>query len=224
MRLSSSRRKEFKRALIDEERNKTKRLDELAASLRLPVYDVRRFSMPMQIKQYLHRCDEILGDGWTVAIRFSRFHDTLPFFRYLGADRAVAVKAAKRFSNLSPHVAVVTPYKIPEWSGTFTISKGRLHLELVSGPHNWITKAAPTDVQLFWCSTNDCGSLQHSEVEVSCRQLLSRTMLDMTRLLFGCGPRALVHTDAIAYAEFHWHSGIGYRFIDCSFSRAWTDG
>jgi hypothetical protein len=210
--------------ILAEELSKSKRLNALAEQIGLPIYDVREYKLPQEIEPYRIRCADITRDGtWRIAIRFARPPLYDAFVRVLGADLAEALQAAEAHKTASAFIAQVTPYRTPDQSGTLLVRRGEARLELVFGPHSWISKAPPTQDAIIICNYELPDlSIQYSVDKTDVRQLMYRHLVEVVRMVLGYGISGLRESGLSVYTEFHWHKHIGYRFLECSFSPVWT--
>ena len=210
--------------IIEEEKSKVDRLRQLSISIGLPIYRSRIFSLPSDCDDYVQACYEITNSGeWNIALRFMVAPDYRSVFRQLGADLESALAAMDKFKNTEGCIVRVSPYRIPEKCGTLWIQRGRVTLEVAAGPHTWISRTPPEHGILQSCSfTFPFISLKHSTTDSSKRLKIYRMLREVIGIVCGCKLSMLPDIQVSVYAEFHWHQSVGYCFIECSFSEAWT--
>ena len=211
----------FFEALQKEEGGKSARLAALARDIALPTYPTAAFSLPSELAAFGAHCREIAADGvWSVALKIVD-ETGRAIFRRLGLGAEAAVSAADSAKGL----ALVTPYRDPELSGTLWLRDGGLVVEISRGPHFWLTKWAPAEdcVLRGRASALDPRLKFDGDLSETDREQVSRIVSSAGRALFGCSVTGMLTLDTRVYAEFHWFRAFGIRFIECSFSRAWTD-
>ena len=210
----------FARDLLVEEVSKTNRLSEMSSGFGLPIYETYNFILPNEVESCRALCNDRKKNGWKLSLRFSDLQGQL-IFRHLDMDLDDVMAAIENLEHLDRFEIRVDPYKIPTISGTIWVRHGDVHLELVCGPHKWLTKAAPQANSVFSCSYNYL-SVKYSTDDLNTRRILFRCLKDVVRITLGLNIRQLPEIQQSVYAEFHWHKSLGYRFLECSFSSVWT--
>lgn len=204
--------------LLDEESSKTNRLSNLG----LPIYDVYDFILPDEIESCLAICNEAIKNEWKISLRFSNLCEQL-IFRQLDIDADSIKLAIENVRHLDKFMARVSPYKIPAISGTLWVCQGDVYIELVFGPHKWLTKPPPRREVIFSCSYKfPFISVKYTTNNPKIRNTLFRCLREVVWIVLGLNIRQLSAIQKSVYAEFHWHESLDYRFLECSFSPAWT--
>jgi hypothetical protein len=117
----------------------------------------------------------------------------------------------------------LTPNKRPEVSGTLLARDGDALMEMVYGPHHWLTKAPPSCVELQRCwFMFPHISVKYSTSETAHRKVLFEHLKTMIRITLGIGLGEFRERFDSVYAEFQWDSKSGYRFFEISYSWVWT--
>ncbi|MGY3347200.1 hypothetical protein ACVI1I_006211 [Bradyrhizobium sp. USDA 4459] len=206
-----------------EENEKAVRLSHMSEAVGLPIYPTATFRLPDELPAFVEACRETtLFHGWQLAIRFAHVSGRV-VYRRLGITADDALEAARAYNGSGPIIARVAPYREPERSGTLWVQGGEVLLELVLGPHYWISKWGPTTDPVLRCRFSPyCIHGQYSTCDLGSRELLYRSASAALRSIFGCNLRQVTRCGYSVYAEFHWHRNVGYRYIDCSFSTRWT--
>jgi hypothetical protein len=207
-------------ALRREEEDKYGRLARLGGH-GLPVYPARDFDLPRQLAEFDAYVGELTADGiFTLAVRLSDARTGHLLLRRLGITAAEASEGAALTLG-RPIRAHVASYMSPTRSGTLWIRRGDIHLEAVDGPHYWITKAS--EHELDWCRlSHQQTSIEYSAGDPKRRAMLYRMLRDVLWLVLGSGISVARGALVSLYTEFHWHPGVGYLFIECSFADPWT--
>jgi len=222
--LEHSGHQAFASKIMQEEHAKLARLDRLSSTIGLPVYQTRRFLLPLQTKAYEAYCKTLTAtNAWNLALRFSDPASPTAIHRLLGATCFEAIAAGKDLARSSPCYASVTPYREPDQSGTFIARPGLAYLEYVRGPHFWITKPGQARGPLLSCELRfPQVSVVYSTTDPSDRALLFRSFQYCVQRLVGCSISELHCHGQFVYAEFHWHQDRGPIFIECSFAESWV--
>lgn len=213
----------FLTGILEEERAKALRLQRLSERIGLPIYETQEFILPADEKSYVAACDEITASGfWELALRFSTLGKTDVLFRGLGANKTAAIAAAKS-QRCKSFIAAVTPYREPERSGTLWMKDGSAVLEVVFGPHFWLTQSRPDHVELLRCEfVFPHKSVRYSMADTQHRRLLYGIFRDVIHIVLDTTLREASVFPRSVYCEFHWHAVLGYRFIECSGASVWT--
>lgn len=220
----SPRLQRFSQAIRLEEAGKEHRLRRLAQHIGLPVYEVRSFRFPDDAGALETCCREMCAEfGWRLAVRVVENGQLL--LRELDITPERTIKECNRLYGNQSLVVTVTPYRVPELSGTFWVRDGQVLLEVAMGPHFWLSKWAPPEEEVLRCWVSPTAtSVAYSTVDLERRRLLFHTATAVSRHTLGCSLRLAATMALAVYAEFHWHATLGYRFIECSFSPTWTAG
>lgn len=225
LRKATNRHQAFVCELLAEEARKSRRLKTLAMSIGLPIYESAEFRLPAQLAELTKQSDLIVcRSQWSLALRVADASSGRIEYRNLGLTFDECIRIARQMSH-KPCLAVVTPYRVPERSGTFYAHGGHVTMELAFGPHTWLSKPAPSGALVARCSLDPyLGTMRYSVTDSDLRLTLFNSFQTVAAFLYSAGAPRLRDFIADAYAEFHWHKQFGYRFIECSFSRAWTGG
>ncbi len=209
--------------LLAEEAGRPVRLRNLKEEIGLPVYDILVCDLPRQMDSFQRVCRKITrGEKWDLAVRVADRASGSVVIRHLGLKFGEAMKIAREL-GCGRYVATVLPYRTPARSGTLWVNHGAIWLDFIFGPHYALTQALSGPPEVLSCrfAFPQC-SVIYSTNNPSIRRVLFETLHDTTQLVFGCRVKEVVEMELSVYAEFHWHVGLGYRFIECSFSKAWT--
>ncbi|WP_271591281.1 hypothetical protein [Bradyrhizobium sp. CCBAU 65884] len=214
---------EFFADIQREESEKAARLARLSTEIGLPIYPTKTFRLPEEFVSFSDAARKITSSGdWQLAVRLADPRGRI-VYRRLGVAVDAAIRAANNYSFDKPLVAVVTPYRESERSGTLWAKEGEVLLELVLGPHYWISKWAPPTQEVLRCRFSPFWiSGQYSTANIRHRKLLHDSAASAVRLIFGYSLGQVMTLGLSVYAEFHCHRTIGYRFIECSVSKGWT--
>lgn len=214
----------FARTLMEEEGRKLARLTALSATIGLPLHNNYLFKLPREIRQMIRQCRALKRLGWKLSFRLTGKDGRL-LFRDVDADVDEVTDFAENLPRTRQSAARLSPYKEPTVSGTLLAASGSAWLEIVYGPHYWLTKSAPPDVQILSCSYRFPQlSVQYSTEDENLRAFLFKQLRDILRITLGVRVRMLAELNPSVYAEYHWHSDFGYRFLECSYARVWTCG
>lgn len=207
--------------LQKEEEEKASRLAGLARTIGLPIYPHELVPAGDAVRLRT-LAQELMGSGaWNLAIKITDPSGEA-IYRRLGIGPDEAATAA---SMCPPHSLVsLMPYRDPDISGIIWKRPEQLLVEMVEGPHFWITKWAPPGVTVLLGRASPISPFLEFSPEPSDaqREDFARVTSTALRHLFGRGLQAVLALDSKAYAEFHWFRRTGMRFIDCSFSDAWV--
>lgn len=131
----------------------------------------------------------------------------------------MAARASSPGSTIS-----LTPYREPDVSGTLWKRDDQLIVELVAGPHFWISKRTLQGVPVVIARASPVSPflLLDPAGPAADELRLRRIALQAIRHVFGRGLAAVLDFESKAYAEFHWFKAGGMRFIECSFAQGWT--
>jgi len=211
----------YANALLNEEYKKKERLLKLAKEVYLPIYEVRTFTVPDESDIIMDYCRAKIKDGWKLSVRIMDQDEKDLLFRSL--DETDINLAINKVSGHKAYKATVSPYKNPTISGTITMRSNETLLEMVYGPHYWLTKYAPDENDIIRCSYGFPHlSLKYSTNNPNLRSITYRVFKDMIHILCAMEIHQLSERELSVYAEFVWHESIGYKFFECSYSRIWT--
>lgn len=214
----------FSCALMEQERQKQDRLATLSASIGLPLYETHTYQLPDERGRMVRLCGELEKAGWKLSVRLLDARDGHLLLRDVdvGAKALAATVRAPRFQRCT---ARVSPYKEPTTSGTVLVDSGDALLEMVNGPHYWLTKLPPKGVSIVRCWYRfPSPSVQYSTADPAERLVLLQSLRDVVRMALGVTLRQLSEIQTSLYAEYHWRSDLGYKFLECSYSWVWTAG
>jgi hypothetical protein len=215
----------FVRAVMAEDERKLARLETLSRSIGLPLYETHSFELPEGIPRVIGLCSTLVKAGWKLSFRLMDTNDRRLLFRDVDADVRTVVAAIGSQPRGQQCIARVSPYKEPTISGTVLVASGDALLEMVYGPHYWLTKVPPEGVAILSCWYRFPHlSVQHSTDDLQERVVLYRSLRNVVRIALGVSLRQLPEVRSSLYAEYHWRRDLGYRFLECSYSSAWTGG
>lgn len=213
----------FARTIMSEDERKRARLITLSSSIGLPVYEVQLFEIPRETQKLIKVCGQLERAGWKMSFRLTDPTDGRLVFRHLNVSSRLVAVTVGRLGLADRCSASVSVYKDPTISGTVLIDSGDVWLELVYGPHYWLTKTPPPGITVLRCWYRFPHlSVEYSTTEPEQREVLLDNLNDIVRMSLGMGLRQLPETGRSLYAEYHWREDLGYRFLDCSCSWAWT--
>jgi hypothetical protein len=214
----------FADALLREEDKKVRRLYELADETGLPIYKSLRFKLHSELVAFRKACLKITKNSkWQLAIRINRVDTGKVLFRGLGISAPEALAAVKKLPKGDVCIATVTPYRTPARSGTLLVEKGRVTMEFAFGPHTILSKGSGDAENLLHCSYGPFSeSIKYSTADEKIRAILFEMLKKSVQMVLGFNYKEVPKWKGAAYAEFHWHEDIGFRFIECSFSPVWS--
>jgi len=213
----------FARSLLKEEEGKLARLTSLSATIGLPVYETFEFLLPTQAEKLLRLVSHLTRDQWKLSCRMMNVVDGRLVFRHLDIDVNIATAAIAEIPQDQRCTASISPYKEPTISGTALVSRGNANLEMVYGPHFWLTKAAPEGIDVLRCWYSfPSVSIRYSTPDPAERLTLFVHLKRVLDITLGLSIKHVRDAESALYAEYHWRADLGYRFLDCSYSRVWT--
>lgn len=211
------------KALLEEDSGKKGRIANILSTAGIPSIKDVVFIVPQEKDKLMKLSRQMEKAGWKLTFRIITPNDRSVVFRALDKDAQAISDAITRLDLSRQWVVSVSPNKDPLFSGTALVSEGDAYMEMVYGPHNWLTKVAPEGVTIFSCwYCLPHVSVRYSTIEQERRLALYRCLNDVTRITLGMSLRQISETKKSLYAEFQWHKDLGYRFFDCSSSWAWT--
>src|SRR5208282_3170183 len=167
-------------------------------------------------------CRDLEGAGWKLSFRLTG-EDGRLLFRDVDADTPTIAAIMAHLPRPHRSTARVSPYKEPTISGSVLVTSESARLELLYGPHYWLTKGAPSGTRILSCwYRSPYLSVQYSTEDAKQRAILFRHFTDVLRMALGINIRTLAEISPSLYAEYHWRNDVGYRFLECSYSWAWT--
>jgi hypothetical protein len=215
--------KSFGLAVLDEDEEKLGRVRSLAATIGLPILDTLVFRLPSDANHLFHAISKQLEGGWNVSFRVMNEDSGALVFRDLDVDVKAVKSELSKLPSGHKFRASISPYKPASISGTLLVRPDDLVLEIVYGPHFWLTKSLPDGVQMFRCCyTAPDVSVRYSTGDAKHRAILHRHLEDITRLALGLNIRHAREAGRPVYAEYIWREDFGYRFLDCSYASVWT--
>ena len=221
---AGERGRRFACALMEEEERKQARLENLSNSVGLPLHKTYLFDLPKDRQRLTRLCHDLEGAGWKLSFRLTG-EDGRLLFRDVDADTRTIAAIMAHLPRPHHSTARVSPYKEPTISGTVLVTSGSACLELVYGPHYWLTKGAPSGMRILSCSYRFPHlSVQYSTQDPKQRAVLFGQLKEVLHIALGLGIRTLAELNPSLYAEYHWRRDLGYRFLECSYSWVWTGG
>jgi hypothetical protein len=219
---TGARARRFAFALMEEEKRKLVRLATLSNSIGLPLHKTYSFDLPRDKRRIIGLCSSLEKMGCKLSFRLTG-EDGRLLFRDVDAHMPIIAAIIAHLPHPHRSTAHVSPYKEPTISGNVLVASGNAWLELVYGPHYWLTKGAPSGVGVLRC----CYRFPHLSVQYSTQDRQQRAILlgqlkDVLRMALGVSIRMLPEVSPSLYAEYHWRRDLGYRFLECSYSAAWT--
>ncbi|MDA8162243.1 MAG: hypothetical protein M0022_04960 [Desulfobacteraceae bacterium] len=213
----------FAKALLKEDAGKKARLASTLAASGVTLNKEFVFIVPQEKDKLVKISHQMERAGWKLTFRIINPNDRRLVFRALDKDAQAISDAIARLDLSRQWIVSVSPNKDPLFSGTVLMSEGDVYMEMVYGPHNWLTKVSPEGVTIFSCwYCLPHVSVQYSTTDQERRLTLYRCLNDVARIMLGMSLRQISETKKSLYAEFQWHKDLGYRFFDCSFSWAWS--
>jgi hypothetical protein len=173
-------------AVLDEDEEKLGRVRSLAATIGLPILDTLVFRLPSDANHLFHAISKQLEGGWNVSFRVMNEDSGALVFRDLDVDVKAVKSELSKLPSGHKFRASISPYKPASISGTLLVRPDDLVLEIVYGPHFWLTKSLPDGVQMFRCCyTAPDVSVRYSTGDAKHRAILHRHLEDITRLALG---------------------------------------
>ncbi len=210
-------------ATLKEEVEKPGRLARVLASAGLVPQKQYSFSLPHDFGTLIRKCEELEAAGWRLTIRVVGGQSGRVVYRALDGDTR-SIEEGLRSLPRQEMAATLTPNKVPALSGTVLIRSGDVVMEVVDGPHHWLTKAPPTGSRIDRCwFAFPHVSTQYSMEDRDRRAVLYQHLRTIIEICLGCDLRGCAAEQRSLYAEFQWHPQLGYRFFEVSFSWVWTD-
>jgi len=183
------------------------------------------FTLPREAEGCIAVCRDLEATGWVLTVRIVDVNDGSLVFRTVDSDAGPIATAVARLPLNHLYTATITPNKNATISGTILVRKGDACMEMIYGPHHWLTKSAPEGVTVLrcWYCFPHC-SVRYSTDQLDYRLALFQNLRDVVRIALGMSLRQLSHTRSALYVEYQWNQELGYKFFDCSYSEVWTGG
>lgn len=214
----------YANALLEEEFSKKARLKDLSNTLGLPIYDTFHFILPNENNIFIDLCNKKIKNGWKLSLRLMDLKEEQLLFRNLDINIKEVLSLIERLNKIETIKASIRPYKTPSVSGTLLINQSDVLLEIIFGPHDWLTKSPPMGVTIFRCWYQfPHMSVNYSTNNPQLRLTMYRLLKDVVIIVFNLEIHQLSEIEKSVYAEFIWHESLGYKFYECSFSNVWTD-
>jgi hypothetical protein len=213
--------------LTNQESKKWARLRHAAVTLSLPIYEQQTFRLPFETNRLICACRRSSAEGLEISLRLETEASRELIYRDVRLDISTLPSILLKHTQNGIFVATISPYIEPAISGTLLVQQSHAYLELVKGPHYWLTKAIPhrNCADLLHCRyTPPLLSVKYSTKDPLARACLYRHFSRTVRLTLGFSLRDLRVEEMSVYAEFHWTKRMGYRFLEWSQSSAWTVG
>jgi hypothetical protein len=207
----------FAHEILKEDKDKPARLASLSASIGLPLYETHSFEHPRDADRVTSLCRRLATAGWKINFRMLDSSEGHLLFRHVDVNVKMVATMLARLRQQQCTV-IVSPYKAPTISGTVLVDSGNTWLEMVYGPHYWLSKISPTGVDVLRCWYHFPHlSVQYSTDDQKQRDVLFHNLSEVVHITLGITLRQLSETQRSLYAEYHWRNDIGYRFLDCSY-------
>lgn len=206
-----------------EEAEKSARIEEVLRSAGLKPHPQYTFSLPAETARLIETCKRIEMEGWLLTVRVVNVKTGNLLYRVLDSDSRTVEAGLVRLGKNKALLVTVTPNRPPTVSGTLCASNGDAFMEMVYGPHHWLTKAAPDGVELQRCwFAFPHLSVSYGTLQTDHREMLYRHLTTVLRIGLGMSLGEFAETRSSLYAEFQWDSRSGYKFFDISYASVWT--
>jgi hypothetical protein len=210
-------------SMAREEGDKRERLEGILEAAGVAPHAEYTFALPAQLGEFIDMCRQLEVDGWLLTVRVVAAGSRRVVYRILDADTSAITAGLRTLAEGDGLLATVTPNRIPTVSGTMVARDGNAVMELVAGPHHWLTKAAPVGNTAETCwFTFPHVSVRYSTADPRRREILYQHLTSVTRIGLNLSLRQLAEARSSIYAEFQWDRVSGYRFFDISYSWVWT--
>lgn len=213
----------YVRSVSAEETTKPARIAAVLAAAGIAAHPQFSFMLPNEKVALVAKCQELESDGWLLTIRVADTATGMVVYRVLDSDVRSIESGLRHLKGRRELLATVTPNTMPTVSGTVLARRGDITLEMVYGPHHWVTKAPPTGIELKWCSFSFPHlSVVYSTDDPADRGRLYRHLRAVIRIGLGMNLVDCARSGSSLYAEFQWDGRSGYKFFDISFDQVWT--
>jgi hypothetical protein len=214
----------YVRSVSEEEATKPARIAAALAAAGIAAHPQFSFTLPDEKIALIAKCHHLETDGWLLTVRVADAGTGMVVYRVLDSDARSIERGLLRHLKAGRELrATVTPNRMPTVSGTVLARDGDVTLEMVYGPHHWVTKAPPTGTELKWCSFSFPHlSVVHSTGDPADREMLYRHLRTVIRIALGMNLVECAKGGTSLYAEFQWDARSGYKFFDISFDQVWT--
>jgi hypothetical protein len=206
-----------------EEAEKSARMARVLAAAGLTPHPQYTFSLPTEGARLIKTCQGIEAEGWLLTVRVVGVKTGAVLYRVLDSDTRTVEAGLCRLGQNESMLATVTPNRHPTVSGTLLARDGDAFMEMVYGPHHWLTKTPPNGIELERCTfVFPHLTVKYSTGDLAHREMLYRHLRTVIRIGLGMRLGEFADTRSSIYAEFQWDSQSGYKFFDLSCSWVWT--
>jgi len=213
----------YAQCMLKEEAAKSARIRKVLAAAGMEPHPQYTFSLPTEWDKCLETCQRIESAGWLLTVRVTDSTTGTLVYRVLDSDMRTVEAGLGQLRQKKAIVATVTPNRNPTVSGTLVARDGDAVVEMVYGPHHWLTKIPPAGVELQRCwFTFPHISVKYNTSETSQREMMFRHLRTVIRITLGMRLSEFAETCSSVYSEFQWDSRSGYKFFDISYSWVWT--
>ena len=220
---ANNRMAAYSQRVAEEEAGKSVRMARVLAVAGIAPHPQFAFSLPSERVALLEKCRDLEKDGWLLTIRVADVATAAVVYRVLDSDARSVESGLRELDDAQQLRATVTPNRLPTVSGTVLADHGDALLEMVYGPHHWLTKAPPDGTELERCwLVFPQRSVRYSTIDPAHREVLYRHLSAMIRIGLGMRLTEFARTGGSLYVEFQWDSKAGYKFFDISFDGVWT--
>lgn len=213
----------YARRLLNEEATKAERIAFALAAAGVTTHPQYRFALPEESAALLATCRRLEASGWLLTVRIAERASGVVVFRVVDSDMQTVAAGVGDLSEGTALSATVTPNTLPALSGTLIVRQGNAYLEVVRGPHHWLTKAPPDGVVVekcwFLCPHH---YVSYSTESPSARRMMYRQLKAVVRIGLDMRLKDMAESRSSVYVEFQWSPTGGYRFFEISFSWVWT--
>jgi hypothetical protein len=213
----------FTSSMREEENRKPGRLSQALEDAGILPPEQYTFNFPKEERELFERCHRLERSGWKLTVRAVCAETGILLFRVLDSDVKSVEVGLLSLQRKKPISVTITPNKDPVISATLLARNGNAVMEMVYGPHHWVTKAPPPGIEIVRCWFGfPHFSVQYSTEDMEKRAMLFRHFTAVIRIGLGMRLREFADTQSSLYAEFQWHYESGYKFFDISWSWVWT--
>jgi len=215
--------KEYVERVSKEEAGKAARMAMVLARAGIKPHAQYTFSLPDEISRLTETCERIETEGWLLTVRVVGLKTGAMLYRVLDSDAKTVTTALRRLGRDEAMLATVVPNRLPTVSGTLRAHDGDAFMEMVYGPHHWLTKAPPVGIRPERCwFVFPHVTVEYCTPETDHREMLYRHLRTVIRIGLGMRLGEFAETRSSMYAEFQWDSRSGYKFFDISYAWVWT--
>src|ERR1035437_1425877 len=214
---------EYARCMWKEEAEKSARMARVLAAAGLTPHPQYSFSLPTEAARLIETCQRIEMEGRLLTVRVVGVKTGAVLYRVLDSKSKTVEAGLARVGQAEPMLATVTPNRPPTVSGTLLARDGDAFMEMVYGPHHWLTKAPPVGVELESCwFVFPPLSVRYSTLATAHREMLYRHLMTVIRIGLDMCLGEFAEARGSLYAEFQWDCRSGYKFFDISYESVWT--